>query len=413
MIFDNTLYLEKIQKALSFITIGFCIASIIGNLLNTSNEFYIFNIFLLTFIIVLSIFIYFIPGKAMRLTQFLIFLGAGIIAILFASNTRFIGDLVFMVSILIAYIYRFISNYSYKAMFLPLASLIFLRVVAGVFLNPPLDSIDIYSTTISVGVLFLIITYFKINLKQYISESNKNAALRLLATNIEVISHSLDMSTSIEACGQVEDALEEENCKKGLVYLKILKSELFRKHGEQQSFMQAVNENRTTQVKRINIAKKIESIIKIEKANKEILRNVGFYMDFNEPELYIKAPPFEIHYIFQNLIRNAIEAVLEKGNSDQRILISAKREKEQCVINISDTGPGFPKNGKNGIVNPESIESSKIDGGFGLQYVHILMHKHGTIKIRNKKEENGAEITLTFKLSSLPSEKEKKEDRRG
>jgi signal transduction histidine kinase len=91
---------------------------------------------------------------------------------------------------------------------------------------------------------------------------------------------------------------------------------------------------------------------------------------------------------------------MDTKSSVKKVFISVQKLKEECIIKIKDTGPGFSESK---IKNPfAAFETTKEIGkgtGLGLWVVKNILDKtDGKIEINNY--ENGAEITI-----SIPIEK--------
>jgi PAS domain S-box-containing protein len=99
--------------------------------------------------------------------------------------------------------------------------------------------------------------------------------------------------------------------------------------------------------------------------------------------------PLKMRRVFDNLFRNAVEAMPEGG----WITISARRVVDWLIIEVSDTGKGIPPEVKEKLFRPFS--STKISGlGLGLTYCKKAVEAHGgTITVENV-EGSGARFTI-------------------
>ena len=107
-----------------------------------------------------------------------------------------------------------------------------------------------------------------------------------------------------------------------------------------------------------------------------------------------------IKHAITHLIRNAINFTPEKGT----IHISAKKQKNQMLIAIQDTGDGIPQEHLNQIFKPfeksVTTEQKNISGGagLGLTLVKNIVELHrGSIKVESV-EHKGTTVTLSFPL---------------
>jgi len=119
----------------------------------------------------------------------------------------------------------------------------------------------------------------------------------------------------------------------------------------------------------IDFCKELESLMLLFQ---DKLYNVEVEMDLRNPgsrvlgkkNLYLKA--------FFNLIKNALEAIHEKG----KIRISHYCDNEWVYIKVADTGVGVPEEKLSMLGTP--FFSSKSDGtGLGLTQVYTTIHEHG------------------------------------
>ncbi len=119
----------------------------------------------------------------------------------------------------------------------------------------------------------------------------------------------------------------------------------------------------------IDFCKELQSLMLLFQ---DKLYNVEVEMDLRNPgsrilgkkNLYLKA--------FFNLIKNALEAIHEKG----KIKISHYCDNEWVYIKVADTGVGVPEEKLSMLGTP--FFSSKSDGtGLGLTQVYTTIHEHG------------------------------------
>jgi len=90
----------------------------------------------------------------------------------------------------------------------------------------------------------------------------------------------------------------------------------------------------------------------------------------------------QIEMILDNLIRNAIEAMAEKGG-----ILTVKSDyspsKEEVIIHVSDTGVGIPEENLDKLFTP--FYSTKHSQGMGLALVSSLVNQlGGTIDVQSQ-----------------------------
>ncbi len=103
-----------------------------------------------------------------------------------------------------------------------------------------------------------------------------------------------------------------------------------------------------------------------------------------------------------NLIRNAVEAMVEADVSDRRLHLSARRQPrrmtdgrsaDHVVLSVRDNGPGIPPEVHERMFNP--FFTTRVAGtGLGLAIVHRIVDAHGGhISVRNARS-GGAQVEL-------------------
>ena len=109
----------------------------------------------------------------------------------------------------------------------------------------------------------------------------------------------------------------------------------------------------------------------------------GEAIDYNvdiPPRFEIYADPDHILRVIENLNRNAAQALVTKGSADGRpkaIRFAAIRTDGTALIEISDTGPGFPSAQTDGIFEPFHTSTSVNGTGLGLSIAADLVNRNG------------------------------------
>jgi signal transduction histidine kinase len=117
-----------------------------------------------------------------------------------------------------------------------------------------------------------------------------------------------------------------------------------------------------------------------------------------ERGLIVDADPDQLLRVLLNLARNAVQALETRAPNDparDQIRITARREGAVVVIQVSDTGPGFPAKAREHLFEP--FQSSARSGGTGLGLVIAaeLIRAHGG-DIRLVEGTIGATFRLTI-----------------
>jgi signal transduction histidine kinase len=104
------------------------------------------------------------------------------------------------------------------------------------------------------------------------------------------------------------------------------------------------------------------------------LKGVGVKRDYEEALPKIWANGGELNQVWSNLIDNAIDAVDGRG----RIAVGAYRNGDMAVVEITDDGPGIPREIQNRIFEPFFTTKQIGEGtGLGLDIVRRIVVAHG------------------------------------
>jgi putative PEP-CTERM system histidine kinase len=117
-------------------------------------------------------------------------------------------------------------------------------------------------------------------------------------------------------------------------------------------------------------------------------------LDLDEmPPLVIDSE--EVVRVVQNLVINAHEA-----SFDGMIRVSAKREGDRCVVAVSDTGKGIPRDFMDKLFQP--FQTTKVDGlGIGLFQCKKIIEAHdGTIHVESI-EGKGTSVWCSFPIAPV------------
>jgi histidine kinase len=139
----------------------------------------------------------------------------------------------------------------------------------------------------------------------------------------------------------------------------------------------------------------------------------GIDLEWNvDPELpSVLGDPGRLEQVFINLLLNARDAIEAKtagnetGANGKRISISVKRQGEQVVVEITDTGIGIPREIQEKIFEPFFTTKEVGKGtGLGLSISYgIVKECGGTIQVRSETGQ-GATFTLNFPVRESDDE---------
>jgi signal transduction histidine kinase len=122
-------------------------------------------------------------------------------------------------------------------------------------------------------------------------------------------------------------------------------------------------------------------------------RGVAIEYDIDIPPRFdVYADPDHILRVLENLSRNAAQALVAKGAEGDRpraIRFAAIRTEGLALIEISDTGPGFPPDQSERIFEPFHKSTSEVGSGLGLAIAADLVARNsGTIKLAPAKADD-------------------------
>ena len=109
----------------------------------------------------------------------------------------------------------------------------------------------------------------------------------------------------------------------------------------------------------------------------------GVAIDYNidiPPRFCVYADPDHMLRVLENLSRNAAQALMAKGAADGRpnaIRFAAIRTDGLALVEISDTGPGFPPDQYERIFEPFHKSTSDVGAGLGLAIAADLVTRNG------------------------------------
>jgi signal transduction histidine kinase len=117
--------------------------------------------------------------------------------------------------------------------------------------------------------------------------------------------------------------------------------------------------------------------------------------ELSSPLPEVRGDAEDLKLVFVNLIKNAREAMEDKGE----IKIVTKKDDDSVRVDISDTGPGIPKENLEKIFEPFFSTHVTKGRGLGLSTVFRIVREHlGSIEV-NSQPGLGAKFTLKFPVS--------------
>jgi signal transduction histidine kinase len=129
--------------------------------------------------------------------------------------------------------------------------------------------------------------------------------------------------------------------------------------------------------RRFDLSELVSQVVESGQAEHEVA------IDYNieiPPRFCVYADPDHILRVLENLSRNAAQALMAKGAREGRpkaIRFAAIRTDGLALIEISDTGPGFPFDQHDRIFEPFHKSTSDVGAGLGLAIASDLVTRNG------------------------------------
>ena len=125
-------------------------------------------------------------------------------------------------------------------------------------------------------------------------------------------------------------------------------------------------------------------------------KQISFKFISDEKELFCNINEELYEWVIENLIKNAIDAMLGKGE----LILSVASDNNKIIINISDTGKGMVKSQFRKIFNP-GLTTKKRGWGLGLSLSKRIIEDYHTGKILVKNSEINKGTTFQIILDKV------------
>ena len=115
-----------------------------------------------------------------------------------------------------------------------------------------------------------------------------------------------------------------------------------------------------------------------------------------DKDIYYQFDRFQITQAFNNIIKNAVEAVRNIPNPS--ILINLLENNNQIELTVKDNGVGVDEKKIAKLFEPYFTTKEK-GTGLGLSIVKKIIEDHkGMIKIEKNKDQTGSTVTVIFNI---------------
>ena len=140
-------------------------------------------------------------------------------------------------------------------------------------------------------------------------------------------------------------------------------------------------------------------VAELIKQTRMLYENAGLTVAYhNEACPQFTGYPNELKHAIQNIMANARDALIERGDVDKEIVIKVDESTEGIVISIADNAGGIPEAVRDKIFDPYfSTKDSKNGTGLGLYMTNVIIrdHMHSDIIVNHKGD--GTEFMIVLK----------------
>ncbi len=138
-----------------------------------------------------------------------------------------------------------------------------------------------------------------------------------------------------------------------------------------------------------------DSLLLLQENNLEVLARAGVGLKVKPARFSLPLDADRFQRVLQNLVTNAREALARQKNG--RVVISVRRVARQCVITVSDNGPGIPKEIRAAVFEPFVSQGKTGGTGLGLSIAKAVVEAHrGSIDFVTSR--NGTTFTIQLPL---------------
>lgn len=120
----------------------------------------------------------------------------------------------------------------------------------------------------------------------------------------------------------------------------------------------------------------VQSVVEVADGLGLPREDLAFRLDAPD-DLVIDADPDHLHRVFNNLLRNAVQALETSSVRPGEIVVTGWRSGAKTLCEIRDNGPGIPPTARDALFKAFSATTSKTGTGLGLAISADLVTAHG------------------------------------
>jgi signal transduction histidine kinase len=157
----------------------------------------------------------------------------------------------------------------------------------------------------------------------------------------------------------------------------------------------------TVTKKEENIIEIISSVVEMMKMIAEAKR-IQMEMNIQTDMPMVSCEANRITQVISNLLGNAIKF----SNDGGKIIITAIEQNRQCIISVSDTGPGIAEEEISKVFDKfwQADKTKKLGSGLGLAIAKGIVEAHGGHIWVDSEQGAGSTFTMTIPLAVLETE---------
>ena len=236
---------------------------------------------------------------------------------------------------------------------------------------------------------------------EMVMQSSKMAALGKMAAGI---AHEINNPLAVigEKAGWIKDLLKQED---------ISKSENFQEYADAVDKIEYhINRAKTITHRLLGFARRMEPVTERVNINTVVdesvaflenearYRNIDIQVDYAAELPLITSDSSQLQQVFLNILNNAIDAI----GKDGEISIKSKyiTKNNAIAVEITDNGPGIPKEALNKIFDPFFTTKEVGKGtGLGLSISYSIVEKLGGRMMVASEEGKGTTFTIYFPVT--------------
>ena len=157
--------------------------------------------------------------------------------------------------------------------------------------------------------------------------------------------------------------------------------------------------------RRLNLNRIIKRVLDIRQYRQNVL-NIKVTANLPKKPIYVKGDSSQLTQVFINVLMNAEEALMKKG--ERNIIINVSGDQEWTKISVSDNGTGIPAENLEQVFHPFFTTKKVGEGtGLGLSTCYSIVTSHNGLIHAENNEMGGVTITIELPVTKQNVKKRK------